>query len=364
MNILLIEPYYGGSHKVWCDGFAAHSQHSVELLTLPAQFWKWRMQGGAVTSSRLFQEGDFMPDLIVASDMLDVSTFRAMTRTNIPIALYFHENQLTYPQNARQKHGWQYGFINYVSALASDAIFFNSRFHMDAFFDELPRMLKHFADYNELQTIGQLQAKASVLPLGLDLRRYDDFQQKHSTNTEYEAPLILWNHRWEADKNPSEFFEALDGLMSIDVPFRVGLAGENFQQSPDEFEAARVRLGERIVHYGYAASFEEYARLLCQSDYVVSTAYQDFFGIAVAEAIYCGCIPILARRLNYPDLILERYHDACLYPEGKLMRLLELHLTKQLSVDVAALQKNIAQYDWTMLIDTYDRTFEALVERL
>ena len=42
----------GGSHQAWAEGYAAHSAHMVELLTLPARFWKWRMHGGAVTLAR------------------------------------------------------------------------------------------------------------------------------------------------------------------------------------------------------------------------------------------------------------------------------------------------------------------------
>jgi len=49
MNILLIAPYFGGSHRAWAEGYSRHSSHSVELLTLPARFWKWRMHGGAAT---------------------------------------------------------------------------------------------------------------------------------------------------------------------------------------------------------------------------------------------------------------------------------------------------------------------------
>jgi hypothetical protein len=41
MRILLIEPYFGGSHKAWAQGYVTHSRHDVTLLTLPARFWKW-----------------------------------------------------------------------------------------------------------------------------------------------------------------------------------------------------------------------------------------------------------------------------------------------------------------------------------
>ncbi|MBK9052142.1 MAG: DUF3524 domain-containing protein [Chloroflexi bacterium] len=45
MKLLLISPYHSGSHKAWAEGYARHSQHEVRLLTLPGQFWKWRLQG-------------------------------------------------------------------------------------------------------------------------------------------------------------------------------------------------------------------------------------------------------------------------------------------------------------------------------
>ena len=100
LDVLLIEPYYGGSHRAWADGYVRYSNHQVQLLKLPAQFWKWRMQGGAVTLARLFTERKLQPDVILASDMFDLATFRALTRQdNAPCAMYFHENQLTYPQN-------------------------------------------------------------------------------------------------------------------------------------------------------------------------------------------------------------------------------------------------------------------------
>ncbi|HIN20035.1 MAG TPA: DUF3524 domain-containing protein, partial [Candidatus Marinimicrobia bacterium] len=42
MNILLIEPYFTGSHKSWAEGYKSHSNHTIDLLTMKGQFWKWR----------------------------------------------------------------------------------------------------------------------------------------------------------------------------------------------------------------------------------------------------------------------------------------------------------------------------------
>lgn len=364
LNILLVEPYFGGSHAAWATGYQQHSKHKVTLLTLPAQFWKWRMQGGAVTLARLFEERACQPDLIVASDMLDLTIFRALTGVDVPCVLYFHENQLTYPQNTRQNHGWQYGFINYVSALAADFCLFNSGFHRDTFFDTLPRMLKHFADYNELDSIRALRQHCDVLPLGLGLQRLDTCRPQGAVRNQ--EPLIMWNHRWEEDKNPRLFLDTLCQLKDDGLSFKVVLAGENTRQRTPEFETACRYLGPRIVqHYGYIEHFADYARWLWQADYAVSTAYQDFFGIAVAEAMYCECVPLLPHRLNYPALIPESQQAACLYDNDGLYALLKQHLSVDAPVaDTAALRASISRYDWAQMAAVYDAVFIRLAAGL
>ncbi|MDX1664963.1 MAG: DUF3524 domain-containing protein, partial [Candidatus Promineifilaceae bacterium] len=81
MHILLLSPYHAGSHRAWAEGYRRHSAHTVELLTLPGRFWKWRMHGGAVTlAQRFMRRKKPLPDLILATDMLDLTTFLALTR--------------------------------------------------------------------------------------------------------------------------------------------------------------------------------------------------------------------------------------------------------------------------------------------
>ncbi len=360
MRVLVIEPYYGGSHKAWADGYTKNSQHSIELRTMPAQFWKWRMEGGAVTLARQFETLATKPDVILASCMFNVASFIALSRkhlSNIPVALYFHETQLTYPQNSRQNHGWRYAFINYISAMAADKVFFNSQYHHDVFFENLPRMLKHFGDFNELGTIETLKEKSSVLPLGLDLKRYDPYQTPPQQN---HPPLILWNHRWEEDKNPELFFQSLYDLADEGLDFQVAIVGEKIRHNTPEFDEAQERLGKRIVQFGYLENFADYARLLWRSDYVVSSADQDFFGGAIAEAVYCGCIPILPKKLNYPFLIPAEYGETCLYPGKALKARLRRHLLGEFKVNIAPLQHYIEQFDWLNLVGQYDSALEQL----
>ncbi|MGC8877665.1 MAG: tRNA-queuosine alpha-mannosyltransferase domain-containing protein [Anaerolineae bacterium] len=368
MHVLLLEPYLGGSHAAWVKGYVAYSRHEVTALTLPGCFWKWRMHGGAVTLARQFLALAQVPDCILVTDMLDLTTFLALTRSctwQVPAAVYFHENQMSYPWAAHDRdrakgHDVHYGFINYISALAADAIFFNSAYHRESFFTELPRLLKHFPDYNELDTIAALRAKSAVLPLGLNLTRLDAFRPSARERPSH-PPVILWNHRWEYDKNPGEFFTALYVLIERGLDFRVVILGECPREQPVEFLEAQARLGERVLHMGYVAAFEEYARWLWHADILPVTSHHDFFGSSVVEAIYCGCFPLLPDRLSYPELIPHAYHPMCLYRDlADLVERLSCLITCTSWPAVMPLQSYVARFDWHVMAPQYDDRLEML----
>ncbi|MBU4034517.1 MAG: glycosyltransferase, partial [Proteobacteria bacterium] len=125
-------------------------------------------------------------------------------------------------------------------------------------------------------------------------------------------PVLVWNHRWEHDKNPELFFETLYALSEQGVSFGLIVLGESFKSRPKVFAQAQERLADRIVHFGYAEDYREYCRLLCQGDIVVSTANHEFYGMAVLEAVRSGCRPVVPDRLSYRELFAPafRYEDA------------------------------------------------------
>ncbi|MFW6115702.1 MAG: tRNA-queuosine alpha-mannosyltransferase domain-containing protein [Chloroflexota bacterium] len=355
-------PYCGGSHRAWAEGYVAHSCHDVTLLGLAARFWKWRMQGGVVTLAELARTVDEVPDVILASDMVNLPAFLGLTRdvlADVPTALYCHENQLTYPVPPGEKRDLTYGMINWLSMLAADRVFFNSQYHLDDWFGALPNMLRHFPDYSHLRHVDEVRARASVLPVGCDLSRLDAVPGPDGPS---EPPLILWNQRWEYDKAPEVFFRALYALAEKGMGFRVAIAGRSYRQSAPEFEAAKERLGDRVVHFGYAQR-ESYERLLREADIVVSTAIHEFFGVAIVEAIYAGCLPVLPHRLAYPELIPEAHHQTCLYRnfERLLARLRWALNNAEAAHRIAeALRMVVARFDWQAVAPRYDRQLAVL----
>ena len=359
MRIFLVEPYFGGSHRQWAEGYRAASSHEVHLITHDARFWKWRMAGGHVTLGRLAagvaaEHGP--PDVLLASDMLNLPAFLGATREFLGepgVALYMHENQLTYPASSVAADDLSYAMINWASVDAADAVFFNSEFHLDGFFAALPELLGRYPDYRHSSLVPGARSKSGVLAVGIDLAVLDGVPPERSR-----PALILWNQRWEHDKNPAEFFAALDALIADGVEFRVALAGEVFSTSPGEFDAARERLGARLVHFGFA-ELDTYRRLLRSADVVVSTARHEFFGVAIIEAIYAGAWPVLPDRLAYPGHIPAPHHDRVLYADfdGLVEKLRDAVVGERESLSSA-----VGRYDWSEVVGDYDSAMESLVK--
>lgn len=363
-TIWLLSPYHTGSHRAWAEGYQRHSRHRVELLTLAGRFWKWRMQGGAVELAeqarrRLKEEAP--PAAILATDMVNLPAWLGLLRrslpSSIPIVLYMHENQLTYPWRPGEAPDLTYGMINWLSQLTADRILFNSRFHLESWFDEAPRLLKHFPDYNHVELIDTVAARASVLPVGIDLPPFE-----RAAPVSSDAPLILWNQRWEYDKRPDRFFALLYRLQADGHPFRLAVAGENFRNAPQEFEEARQRLAERIIHWGFLPSKAEYQRLLCQADLVISTTDHEFFGISVLEAVAAGAFPLLPKRLSYPELIPAELHPACIYTNEDDLYIKAVQRLRLPRPASPSLREYVATtFSWSVVAEQYDALIEGVV---
>ncbi len=314
LRVLAFEAFFAASHRSFLAGGAGRSRHDWKLLTLPGTNWKQRMRRGAKQLAAAAGEldGDF--DVLLATDMLDLADLagRLPPRlARLPRALYFHENQLTYPLRPGVKRDADLCLVNVTGALAADRVVFNSEFHRRDFLAAVPDLLAAEPDtgLDPAGSAERIAARSCVVHPGIDVEAIPA--------GEGSGPLrILWNHRWEWDKNPDTFFGALAELARRGADFRVLVCGEQFRRQPPAFEAGRRRLGERIEHFGFAASVEEYRRLLGRADVGVSTAVQESFGIAVLEACAAGCMPLLPARLSYPELVPGDLQGECIYGDA------------------------------------------------
>lgn len=313
---LALEPWFGGSHERFLAQWQRRSAFEVEIEGLAARAWKWRMRGGAWELARRvsLREGS-PPDLVLASDMLDLPSFFGFAPpawNALPSLVYFHENQLTYPSRPEaeeRERDAHYGFTNVLSCVRADLAVFNSHFHRDAFANAARELCARLPAPNPLRELDRALERSRVVAPGVELDAIP-----LGSGGAPNAPLrVAFNHRWEHDKDPRAFLEAAREAIRRGARIELVLLGERFAGAPPGVGPLLDELEPQIAHAGFAVTREDYARLLGTCDLVVSTARHEFFGLAVCEALAAGCAPLLPRRLAYPELLPEALRAEGLY---------------------------------------------------
>lgn len=353
-RLLVLEPYYGGSHSAFLDNLLAYVECDSKLITLPARKWKMRMQVSApwfVSQVSQLDVDERHFDTVLCSTFVDVAVLRALLvqvegwNPKAKFCTYFHENQFVYPTQVQDKGIRQFTSINFTTALASDRLAFNSNYNLQTFLDKSWQSVKRASDMSIVNWHDSIRAKSVVLHPGINYSKIDDAPDCERE----EGQVIVWNHRWEHDKNPEEFFSALYSLKNKGIDFRLILLGESFRTMPTCFMQAKEELSDQIIHYGYAESQKAYSELLKKGDIVVSTAYHEFFGISVLEAVRAGCIPLLPYRLSYPELFPKEYF----YKDKKLVSELERLLLTGERLSSKKSEELTESHSWRSLSDTY-----------
>jgi len=362
MRALLLSAYDAQSHRRWHQGMVRHLPYDWRVLTLPPRHFRWRFRGNPLSwfteLGGIVQEEQF--DRLVVTSMVDLATLRGLVPqlTELPTLVYFHENQFAYPL----QHGEfdaELAIHNVYTALAADRVAFNSEFNRTSFMEGVRWMLKKMPDCVPPSIVERLEEKGIVLPVGLEAHWFN------TRCTRSDGPLrIVWNHRWEYDKAPERFFGALRRMRSQGVEFEVYVMGQRFSRSPAVFEEARHWLGTSVKQWGYVESVDRYRQILGSGDVVVSTALHDFQGLAIQEAMACGCIPLVPDRLAYPEYVREAWRFASCPSNGEQEAEALCERLVQLAQDPSGLSAplsahSVQRFQWSLLCDAYTDWIES-----
>ena len=360
LRFLFLEPFYGGSHRDFADGLVAHSRHTIDLVTLPDRFWKWRMRGAALYWADRVSPNGY--DGLIISSLMSLAELKALWPHPIPPALvYFHENQLTYPAAPGERADHQPGFTNISTALCAQTLLFNSQTHLDGFISALPDFIRVMPDFRPKWVVDAITKKAAVAHPGCHF-------SKEMTLPPWDLnqpPLIIWNHRWEHDKQPEVFFQALTAMSDQGIDFQVALLGEDYAQMPAVCRQAPERLGARLVQFGHVPARSDYYRWLRRGTVVISTALQENFGIAIVEAMGHGCLPLLPNRLSYPEILPKALHGNFLYNDQAELTAKLAHLLTHRKAYIPqrkALGAAMRPHAWENAVDKIDDALSRLVD--
>ena len=298
MNAWLLSAYRAESHAAWADWLVStFSELDWQRFELPGRHFAWRIRGNPL--SWLDALPDDAPNLIVATSMVDLSTLKGLHPHlgKIPTIYYFHENQFAYPQGKAQLRSLEPKMVQLYGALAAGRVLFNSEYNRSSFLEGVTRLIGRMPDHVPPGVIDRLAEKSAVLPVPM---------KPITPAAERDAGLIVWNHRWEHDKAPELFAEAMIALAGQGADFRLALLGWRHEKTPAALARLRDALPDRIVADGRLPA-DEYRALLARAGIVVSTSKHEFQGISVLEAASAGCIPLVPDALVYPEIYPANY---------------------------------------------------------
>ncbi|XP_045463089.1 glycosyltransferase-like domain-containing protein 1 [Harmonia axyridis] len=305
-DILFIEPFYGGSHKELIDTIIK-SISTYTLVTMPCKKWHWRSRCGALSLMTIIPKVT-TEKVLFCSSILNLAELLGLRPdlNSLKKVIYFHENQLIYPIQEIKNRDIQYSYNQIISCLAADIVIFNSNFNKNSFLSNIKKIIKLIPDYRSTNLEGIIRKKCEVLyfPVTFPEKPFEG-----RLNEKSNVLRIVWPHRWEFDKCPEDFFNVLLKLKTENIKFEVVVLGECYREIPEIMNVSREKLENEIVHCGYIDSKSTYFQTLMKCDVVVSTSHHEFFGVAMIEAAYCGCFPLVPNNLVYPEI----YPNNCLY---------------------------------------------------
>ncbi|XP_014262559.1 glycosyltransferase-like domain-containing protein 1 isoform X2 [Cimex lectularius] len=352
-EILLIEPFYTGSHKMLIDKLnevlgEEFGKSKICFISMKGKKWHWRARTSAIyLSQNIPFQHSFR--VIFATSVLNLSELIALREDlrNTKKIIYFHENQLNYPRQEYKDRDFQYGYNEVLTCLVADLVIFNSMFNRDSFLNGIKKHFDILPDYRPKSLKERIENKSHVIYFPI-------LNLNNPVCKNYNVRLhIVWPHRWEHDKNPRAFLNVICRLSKNSSDFDLSMIGEQFTDQ-DTFEEIRKDLGDHIANWGYVHSKEDYFQILSKSHIAVSTADHEFFGVSMLEAAQRGCLPLCPDKLVYPEL----YPSCCLYKNyEELYNRLVYFCTNVHKIKSLVQNLNVDRYNCKSLIPEYIKLF-------
>jgi glycosyltransferase involved in cell wall biosynthesis len=187
--------------------------------------------------------------------------------------------------------------------LTADLAIFNSKWNLDSLINGIEILLEKSWDTSMTDIGERIRENSTVAWVPVELPPEELRVLHNSDNGGRSGPTtVVWPHRWEHDKGPDRLLE-LAREHSEHLNLRWIILGEQFETEHEAMAQFRNEFAERIDHMGYIESKGEYWQWLNKADWVLSTAEHEFFGIAVVEALFAGCLPWLPDKLSYRELL-------------------------------------------------------------
>ncbi len=337
LNILLIEPFYGGFRRQVLDVFRRHTRHRVRILKLPARRPERRLQ---VAANWFAQQIDLhgmavgegaarsaKPDVVLTTEMLDLGDLlkQVPALAKLPVVAWFLDHQLDIatPDSPLR-------LCNFNTAMAATEVWFASGFACEYIIESARRQIRQNPEMPRTDPDVSIRPKSRIMPPPVSL----DGLGPHAGIRGLSRRAVLVDS-FRADA------ELLNRML-----LRMARRGEKFEVC--HVGPAGVLDGE-VPHRNIETRDEPgVAKAVAECGLYLSTRRSACFDPTGIAAMANGAWPIVPDDGFYAELLPEYVHSSCLHSRNP-MQLHNMLLTAfHQSVDRGA------EDAWAEALSVYD----------
>ncbi len=348
LDILALEPFYGGARRAMLETVIHHSRHRWTLLKLPPRRIERRLQAAAHWfAEQLSRHWAGRIDLCFTSEAMNLADlFQLMpSLAPKPTVVYFHDNQLPPPDIDDDT---PLDLVNLNTAQAASEIWFNSLFHLKLFHARASAMVRRHSELSTRDPMPLIMNKAHVLPPPLDLELVGAGPEAPAAARDARSLFVDTRGADMAVMN-----EAFARLTRGKQAFTIVSVGPVAELSPEVRRRAISEADDR-------AQFQA----MHQCGLFISTKPQCAHDHHAVRAMAAGCWPVLPRDGSYPELLPRELHERCLYDgsaEQLAERIVEGWALERPDHYALSIKRAIEQFNAVAACKVLDERFEQLV---
>lgn len=349
LDILALEPYYGGVRKQTLELISRHSRHRWRIFKLPARRLERRLNTAAQWfTQQIARSPGLACDVLFASDAMNLADFLRLNPTlgHKPSVAYFYCNQLADLAGDQQSR-----LAMLSTATCSTEIWFNSLFHMKGFLSAAAAMLDAHPELGGKEPLRGLVAKSQLMHPPVEI--VPPSKDSNIVDAERKGRTICLDTR---ETDPSIFERILTDVASRKEPVAVHVIGKPI---------ASVPAGMPIVNVD-AKDDAEVVRSMRRCEIFISAQKCEQFDPLAMRAMALGCIPILPQDGFYSEFVPSALRSWCLYDGSAgemLSRLMDLWYLRRPAVARKDLDTVFDRYAPIAATRNFDERLEYLVEQ-
>jgi hypothetical protein len=298
LDILALEPFYGGVRRQMLETLMRLSRHQWTLLKLPPRRVERRLAASARWFAELLPRVDLKGvDLLFTSEMLNLPELKRLVPAlaQRPSVVYFHDNQTP---TIEQVSTGPLDMINLNNAMAATEVWFNSQYHQDSFLAKASALVERVPEIAGRNPVSELLGKTMVMPPPVDMGKIFGAMQSKDTPVRDARTLF-------AD------LRGIDVRKLAEVLHRLDLRGEPFHlitvgpQRGLPAKLPRTVISERD-ETGQYQGLSEAAVYVGLNDNAMSDEL-------LIPALVAGCWPVVPDAGVHSELLPPSQHLTCLH---------------------------------------------------